>query len=174
MSQSAGREAMGPPGSIVYRTTVRTEWIDYNGHMNVAYYGLVFDLAADAMLEALDLGEAYRAASGCSVFVRESHLIFDQEVGVGTELVVTSRVFDANDRRLVLFQEMRSAAADDRIATCEVLCVHVDLVTRRSCPWPPAATAALANLRDGARGMETPSRLGRSIALSRPAVAKQG
>ena len=28
-------------------TLVRPEWIDYNGHMNMAYYGVLFDEAAD-------------------------------------------------------------------------------------------------------------------------------
>lgn len=172
-AEREGTEATEATGSVSYRTTVRAEWIDYNGHMNVAYYGLVFDLAADAVLAVLDLGESYRTASGCSIFVRESHLVFDREVGVGAELSVDSRVLDADDRRLTLFQEMRSPDEDGVVATCEVLCVHVDLATRRSCSWPAAAARAVVGMQERQRGMCAPERAGRAITLSRRPSARQ-
>ena len=61
--------------SWLYEETVRPEWVDYNGHMNVAYYVLIFDHATDAALDQLDVGEAYRRRAGCSVFVGEMHVI---------------------------------------------------------------------------------------------------
>ena len=59
---------------------MRPEWVDYNGHMNVAYYVLIFDHATDATLDRLDVGEAYRRRAGCSVFVGEMHVIYRQEL----------------------------------------------------------------------------------------------
>lgn len=151
---------------MFYRTTVRPDWIDYNGHMNVAYYTLVFDLAADAVLDTLGLGEAYRQATGCSVFVRESHVVYDREVVVGSTLEVEGLLLDNDDRRLVLFQQMREVGLEETVATCEVLCVHVNLASRRSLPWTEGHGAAIAQAqrRDSA---PLPARAGRSIAIAR-------
>lgn len=152
---------------MLYRATVRPDWIDYNGHMNVAYYTLVFDLAADAMLDTLGLGEAYRQATGCSVFVRESHVVYDREVVVGSTLEVEGLLLDNDDRRLVLFQQMREVGLEGTVATCEVLCVHVNLASRRSLPWPEGHGAAIAQAQRSDSALPPPARAGRSIALAR-------
>ena len=52
----------------IYRAVVEPDWIDYNGHMNVAYYVLVFDRATDAFLDYIGLDDALRAAAGSSTF----------------------------------------------------------------------------------------------------------
>ena len=62
------------------QVTVEPGWIDYNGHMNVAYYVLAFDRATDRMLDLLDVGEAYRRRTEASFFVLESHITYDREV----------------------------------------------------------------------------------------------
>jgi len=62
------------------QTRVKADWIDYNGHMNVAYYVLVFDHSTDALLESLGLGEAYRQGENKSFFVVESHVTYENEV----------------------------------------------------------------------------------------------
>ena len=81
------------------------QWVDYNGHMNVAYYVLIFDHATDATLDRLDVGEAYRRRAGCSVFVGEMHVNYRQEVLRGRACDrYTLLAFD--ERRLVLFHEM--------------------------------------------------------------------
>ena len=66
-----------------HRETVLPEWTDYNGHMNVAYYVLAFDHGTDVLLEELGLGEAYRAATGCSFFVLEQHVVYVAELKAG-------------------------------------------------------------------------------------------
>lgn len=155
---------------------IEPAWIDYNGHLNVAYYVLLFDRALDEMLASLDLGPAYREQHGCSVFVGEHHVVYDREVLAQARIAITSRVIDVNTRRLVAFQEMRAGGGerreagaeskDDRpVATCETLCVHVDLGTRRSVPWPVTVRAHLDRGRVGAS--DRPARAGRNIGLGR-------
>lgn len=168
MSEDGARKnANGRQFRTLYPATVRPEWIDYNGHMNVAFYTLIFDQAADAMLDALGLSETYRQATGCSLFVRESHVVFDREVTVDSALAVENRLLDHDDRRLVLFQEMREESAAETVATCEVLCVHVNLASRRSLPWPAAVGSAIAEARHRDRALAAPARAGRSIVLAR-------
>ncbi|NJO67847.1 MAG: thioesterase [Rhodospirillales bacterium] len=149
-----------------YRTTVQSDWIDYNGHMNVAYYVMVFDLAADDALATLGLDASYRQATGCSVFVSESHLVYDREIGAGASLEVHSRPLAFDDRRLLLFQEMRMGSK--AAATCEVLCVHVDLASRRGRPWPDVIAAKVATSIASREADPWPARAGRSITLIRP------
>ena len=57
-----------------HRARVLPEWIDYNGHMNVGFYGVAFDKASDAVLDRLGLGEAYRHRTEASMFIVEAHM----------------------------------------------------------------------------------------------------
>ena len=150
----------------LHRETVRPEWIDYNGHMNVAYYVLVFDHATDAVLDHLDLGASYRAASGCSVFVAEAHVTYDQEVNAGDSLRIASRVVAAEGKKFILYHEMFRADESKVAATNEVLCVHVDLARRRSAPMPLASAERLKRLANAHGRLPEAARIGRAIALN--------
>ena len=151
--------------SWLHREGVRPEWVDYNGHMNVAYYVLIFDHATDAALDQLDVGEAYRRRAGCSVFVGEMHVTYRQEVMEGDELTVATRLLASDDRRLVLFHEMSCPRFATPVAGNEVLCVHVDLATRRAAPWPASATETLARALASQARLPPPKQAGRSIRL---------
>jgi acyl-CoA thioester hydrolase len=142
-----------PTPFAVHTETVRPEWIDYNGHMNVAYYVLVFDHATDALFEALGLGEQYRRSTELSLFAVESHIAYEREVALGDPLRVESRVLGADAKRLHFGHEMFHAGDGRRAATIELMAIHVDLRVRRTAPFPPdrrravdAAAAAHATL----------------------------
>jgi acyl-CoA thioester hydrolase len=149
----------------IHHETVRPEWVDYNGHMNVAFYVLVFDHATDAALDRLMLGEHHRRQSGCSVFVGEMHVTYRREVLKGDELTVATRLLASDDRRLVLFHEMACSRFEALVASNEVLCVHVDLGTRRPAPWPAAAAETLARALASQARLPPPNQAGRSIRL---------
>ena len=72
------------------RRRVLPEWIDANGHMNMAYYVVLFDQATDLMYETLGVGQAYREATGNSTFTVETHTLYEREVRVGERVRVTS------------------------------------------------------------------------------------
>ena len=46
-----------------YRDHVREEWIDYNRHMNVGYYVVVFDYATDAWLDFIGLTSSHASVA---------------------------------------------------------------------------------------------------------------
>lgn len=117
--------------------TVRPEWIDYNGHMNVAYYVLVFDRATDTLFDALGLGAAYRQATDLTLFVVESHILYEREVALGAPLRIESRILGVDGKRLHLGHEMFHGTEGWRAATIELMALHVDLGTRRTSPFPP-------------------------------------
>ncbi len=133
--------------------------------MNVAFYVLVFDHATDAALDRLMLGEEYRRRSGCSVFVGEMHVTYRQEVLKGDELTVATRLLGSDDSRLVLFHEMSCPRVAAPVAGNEVLCVHVDLDTRRPAPWPAAAAETLARALASQARLPPPKQAGRAIRL---------
>lgn len=145
---------------------VRPEWVDYNGHMNVAYYVLIFDHATDAVLDRLDIGEAYRKRSGCSVFVAEAHVTYEREVGEGEQVEIASRVIGFDGKRLILYHEMTSPDEDGLVASNEVLCLHVDLEARRTAPLPADAASRIAAVAEAHARLDPPRRAGRAISLS--------
>jgi len=106
---------------IGHREVVRPEWIDYNGHMNVAYYVLVFDHATDAMRERLGLGEAYRAATGNTVYVLEAHLTYARELKEGDPMEIRTELLDRDAKRLHYFHRMFHARDNFLAATTEQL-----------------------------------------------------
>src|SRR5271166_6219845 len=101
---------------------VLPEWIDANGHMNLAYYVVLFDQATDLLFDALGVGPAYRDATGNSTFTAETHTLYEREVRVGERVRVVPYLLGADAKRLHYFHEMfhaedgRRGAGADRIA----------------------------------------------------------
>lgn len=149
----------------LHAETVRPEWVDYNGHMNVAFYVLVFDHATDAVLDFLDLGEAYRRRTSGSVFVGEAHVTYEREAHEGDRLRVSSRILGFDGKRMILFHEMHGDRTEGLVATNEVLCLHVDLETRRTAPIPPEAAERIERVVSEHSALPRPSRAGRAIGL---------
>lgn len=151
----------------LHREKVPPEWIDFNGHMNVASYVLAFDHATDALLDHLGLGVAYLKRSRCSMFILEAHVTYEQEVMEGDELRFTTRVLDADGKRMHLFHGMYVGERGVLAATNELVNIHVDMRTRRSAPLPVAAVERIEPLVAAGQGMPWPSRAGRVIALKK-------
>ncbi len=142
---------------------VRPEWLDGNGHMNLAYYVLVFDRGTDAWLDLAGLGAGYRQA-GHSVFAVETHTIYRQEVREGATLFVRTRLVAAEGKRIHLMHEMTSGPAD--IAVQEVLFLHMDMAVRRPVPLVGEAAARVAALAPPP-GCPRPAWLGRHVGQPR-------
>jgi acyl-CoA thioester hydrolase len=146
---------------------VRPEWIDSNGHMNLAYYVVVFDLATDRMYDALGIGNAYREATGNSCFTVETHTLYEQEVKVGERLRVGTWVLGADAKRLWYFHEMFHGDAGHRVAAQELMALHIDMGVRRVALFPPDRVAAIAAVLRTREGQGLPKGAGRRISLSR-------
>jgi acyl-CoA thioester hydrolase len=150
-----------------YRAAVAREWIDYNGHMNVAYYVLAFDRATDLLLDYLGVGEAYRRATNRSIFALEAHVTYEHELREGEVFVVETRLVDADRKRLHLFHAMTKDDSGELAATIEVMALHVDLAGPRSAPLPDEAWAKIETLLAAHRQLPAPPQLGRKIGIRR-------
>jgi acyl-CoA thioester hydrolase len=148
-----------------YRTAVLPEWIDYNGHMNVAYYVLVFDRGTDGLLDHLGLGAAYRRATDNTLYALEAHVSYLREVREGDPLVITTQLIAGDAKRLHFFHFMHHAEAGFLAATSELMTLHVDLAGPRAAPIPAAEAARVAALLEEHRHLPAPPQLGRAIGL---------
>lgn len=144
---------------------IRPEWIDSNGHMNLAYYIVVFDRALDVAFEALDIGTDYRRRTGNSSFAAETHTLYRREVREGDTVRVTTRILGADAKRLHLFQEMTHLASGEVSATHEQMCLHIDMATRRVAPWPADRRAVLQEAIRADAALPIPPAAGRRIAM---------
>jgi acyl-CoA thioester hydrolase len=148
-----------------HEEVVRPEWIDVNGHMNLAYYIVIFDHALDVAYDALDIGTAYRERTGNSSFIVETHTLYEREAKQGERLRVTSRLLGADAKRVHLFQEMFRPDLDERMAAHEVLSLHIDMRTRRTAPFSPDTRAALAAAVRAQAQRPLPHGVGRRISM---------
>jgi acyl-CoA thioester hydrolase len=150
-----------------FRGEVRPEWIDINGHMNLAYYTVLFDHATDRMFDELDLGLAYRRRTDLGTFVTETHNRYERELLVGDRVRVTIQILSADDKRLHLAHEMFRLDDGARAATQELLFLHVDLTARRVCPFPPELRARVDAAATAHAALPRPDWVGRHVAMKR-------
>jgi acyl-CoA thioester hydrolase len=155
----------------VHEEVVRPEWIDYNGHMNLAYYVLAFDHATDRFLDMLDLGIGYARRARRSTFVLETHVNYLREVTLRQRMRFAVRLLDADEKRLHYFLEMFGGDERFLAATSEQLALHVDLETRRSAAMPEPTQRQVAALLAAHRAQPRPASVGRAIGIRRGASA---
>ena len=150
---------------IEYEDAVRPEWIDSNGHMNLAYYVVVFDLATDKLYAALGIGDAYREETGFSCFTAETHTLYEREVHLGEKLLVRTWLLGADARRVHYFHELFHVASGERSAVQELMALHIDMRVRRVAPFPDDRHAALMDAVARYAPASLPKGAGRRIAL---------
>ena len=151
----------------VYRDRVRSEWIDHNGHMNMGYYLVVFDLATDEFFRWVGLDEVHRRARGVTSFSLETHVTYQQEVREGDPLRFTTRLIGFDAKRLHYFHEMWHAEAGYLAATNELMSLHVSLETRRAAPMAPEVLDRLGAILASHEKLPLPAQAGRSIGLEK-------
>ncbi len=149
--------------------TVRPEWIDVFGHMNMAYYMLAFDNATYAFWGHVTRGRPQSERDDLAYVVVEAHINYLGEVSVNQGLRITTRVLDVDEKRFRLFHEMHQAEVGYLAATNEVLGLGFNLKTRRAGPFSAPVKAEIEALLAAQAGLTWPERAGRSIAIPRRA-----
>ncbi len=144
---------------------VLPEWIDLNGHMNLAYYTVLFDYATDLLFEAIGIGRAYKDATGHGTFVVETHNLYERELLLGERVRIVSRILGADAKRIHLAHEMFRRADGRRAATQELLFLSVDLGRRAVVPFLPDAQQRVAVAAAAHADLPRPRWTGRRIAM---------
>ena len=110
---------------------IKKEWTDYNNHMNMAYYVLVFDQIWEVMLEKFKMGEQSAKTTKMSTMVVETHTTYNNEVKEGDEVEINLTFFDHDKKRLHFKMEMIEKSSKKLSATLESLSLYIDLNRRK-------------------------------------------
>ena len=111
--------------------TIKKEWIDYNNHMNMAYYVLIFDEVWEIILQKFKMGENSAKTSNMSTMVVETHTTYNNEVKLGDEVEINLTFFDHDKKRLHFKMEMIEKSSKKLSATLEMLSLYIDLKQRK-------------------------------------------
>ena len=147
--------------------TVKKEWCDYNGHMNVAYYSLAFENANFEAQEMMGMGEAYIKEDRRGLFSMKNIFTYQQEVGEGDPLRIVYRVMDYSPKLLHILLEMYHAEQGYLSCFSEQLVAHVDMDARRTTPMAQEKLDMLEALKRAQADLSLPMGLGEGIAIRR-------
>ena len=110
---------------------IKKEWTDYNDHLNMAYYVLIFDKAWEVVLEKFNMGETSAKSTQMSTMVVETHTTYNNEVKEGDEVEIILTFFDHDKKRLHFRLEMYEKKTKKLSATIEMLSLYINLKERK-------------------------------------------
>ena len=169
MSDKASDEEIQVP-FCDFHGKVKEDWLDFNGHMNVAYYTRAVDDATDLWWTRIGVGPEYVKAHGRSVFAVESHVVYKRELRLDDPIHVTVRLLGYDEKRIHLFFELYKSGPDTSgpeylSATQELMAVHVDMTKRAAVPFPKEVLGRLEKILEAHSKLPIPDAVGRRIAL---------
>ena len=144
---------------------VADDWIDYNGHMNMAFYNVAFDHGVDYLFDLVGVGADYAERGEGTCFTLEAHVTYLQELMQGDPLRVELQLLDFDSKRMHFFEQMYHGEQGFLAATSEQITMHVDMQSRRSTPFPNTALANIEKIMAAHRGLERPAQVGHVIGI---------
>jgi acyl-CoA thioester hydrolase len=146
---------------------VEPAWIDYNGHLNMAYYNVLIDRSVDEAFSLVGLGPDYAKERNASFFTAECHVRYLRELSAGERVRTTIRLIDYDEKRIHFFAELYHAAEGWMSATSEQLALHVDMANRKVAPFPDDVLNRLAAMKAAHAALPAPEGIGRRIGMAR-------
>ncbi len=161
---------MAYPAPFVSRVqTVEDQWIDYNGHFNMAYYNVIFDRSADDVFAAVGLGPDYIKARNASFFTLECHNTYVQELHAGDSVRVETQFLDCDAKRVHYVQQMFHATENWLSCVAEIIVMHIDMNLRKSAPFPPDVFEKIEAMRAAHSKLPVPPQVGHRIGIPKKA-----
>jgi acyl-CoA thioester hydrolase len=147
---------------------IEKEWIDYNGHLNMAYYNVLFDRCVDEAFLVLGMGPDYARDRRLTTYTAEFQVCYLRELHLGSRVRCTFQLLDHDEERFHTYQELRHE--DGWIAaTGESLGLHIDMSGPRVAPFPADIAANFDAMRQAHSALPRPERAGRAIGIPRKA-----
>ena len=144
---------------------VEPAWIDYNGHLNMAYYNVLFDRAVDEAYELLGIGVDYVAKHRHSLYTAEVHVRYLHELHAGDAVRVTFQLLGYDRKRLHYFEQLVHATEGFLSATSENLSIHVDMDGRKSASMPQHVLDRLEKMSASHGKLPRPEAAGRRVGM---------
>lgn len=146
---------------------VRPEMIDYNGHVNVAFYLKLFDEGVDTLFARFGLSETYLRTRNMSFFAMETHLRYLREIHLKDPVQVRIRLLDVDAKRIHYWMELVHAEERWLSATMEGISIHIDMAVRKPTPFPADIMERLTDWHAQTAGRERPEGVGQVIGIRR-------
>src|SRR6266566_9558820 len=144
---------------------VEPAWIDYNGHLNMAYYNVLFDRAVDEVLELLGCGAEYVKSRRQSCFTAEVHVRYLRELHAHDRVRVTFQLLGYDAKRMHFFEQLFHADEGWVAATSENMSLHVDMTAGKTESFPDDVARGLARMKASHANLPRPEATGRRIAM---------
>jgi acyl-CoA thioester hydrolase len=155
-----------PPAPFVSSVMqIEPQWIDYNGHLNMAYYNVMMDRAIDELWLQLGIGPTYMKERHGSTFTAECHVRYLREIDLGDPVQVRVWLLAADEKRIHTFEELRHAKEGWLSATSENMTVHIDMSVRKVAPFPADICVRIAAVADSHAAVPRPEGTGRKVAM---------
>ena len=149
------------------RTEVQPEWIDEFGHVNVAHYVTICDLANWAFWNHVNTPHDMDARDGHEYAILENHVCYLDELALGEEIRVTTQLLSHDDKRIILFHRVWKVSNGALSATNEAKFLGFNLKTRGVQPWNAPVLATLADIQAAHDGLPAPDEAGQGIVLKK-------
>ena len=144
---------------------IEPQWIDYNGHLNMAYYNVMFDRAIDELWLPLGIGPSYKKERHGSTFTAECHVRYIREIRLDDPVQVSILLVAADEKRIHTFEELRHAEEGWLSATSENISLHIDMTTRKVAPFPSDMQVRIQNAAKAHSTLPRPEGVGRKITM---------
>ncbi len=144
---------------------VEPQWIDYNGHLNMAYYNVLFDRAVDEAYELIGIGLDYLKTHKHSTFTAEVHVRYLRELSEGDPVRVTFQLLEYDAKRIHYFEQLFHATEGWVSATSENMTLHVDMTAKKVAPFPTTVMRSLAAMKASHSRLPVPEAVGRRITM---------
>src|ERR1700710_2974438 len=145
---------------------IEPQWIDYNRHLNMAYYNVMFDRAIDELWLKLGIGPGYMKERHGSTFTAECHVRYIREIHLGDPVQVSILLVAADEKGRHPFEELRHAGEGWLSATSENMTIHIDMNARKTAPFPPDIRARIEAVTTAHASVARPEGIGRKIAMT--------
>ncbi len=147
--------------------SIESQWIDYNGHFNMAYYNVLFDRDSDVALDLVGLGPAYVERTGNSYFTLEAHISYLRELTVTDQVRIATQILDFDSKRLHYIQMMHHATEGWISCVSENIIMHVDMALKKSSPFPADILEKIRIAHDTHKSLPVPLQVGHKIGIPR-------
>ena len=159
---------MAFPAPFVGRAQqVEDQWIDYNGHFNMAYYNVLFDRAGDEAFAAVGLGPDYVKERNASFFTLESHNTYLRELHAHDAVRIETQFLDCDAKRVHYVQRMFHAAESWLSCVTEIIVMHVDMTAKKSAPFPADVQEKITGMCAAHKALPVPPQVGHRIGIPR-------
>ena len=146
---------------------VLPDWIDYNNHMNGAFFLVAFDKGVDAFLDLIGVTESYIEKQQASTFTLELHATYFRELRLGDPIRTTCQLLDFDDKRAHYFFHMYHGTENYLSATSEQILMHMDMRSRTPAPFPKEILERLTLISNTHSALPWPNQAGSVIGIRR-------